>query len=105
MLHKRVPRVFWDHGTKWVCEVMQLTYTTAGGLNGSIPLEVVTGETQDISEYLDFGFYDKVWYWENAGLGPRLPGRWLGVSHQTGSLMSYHVLKQNGSRISHTTVQ
>ena len=31
------------------------------------PIESVTGETTDISEYLDFGFYDSVWYHENAG--------------------------------------
>jgi hypothetical protein len=27
----------------------------------------MTGESVDISEYLDFGFYDWVWYKENAG--------------------------------------
>ena len=26
------------------------------------------GETEEISEYLDFGFYDMVWYKDNGGL-------------------------------------
>jgi len=105
MIRKRVPRVFWDYGAKWVAEIMRLTHTTAGGMNGCIPTEKVTGETPDISEHLDFGFYDRVWHFDNAGLGPEMPGRWLGMSHCIGSLMSYYVLTQTGSVISRTTVQ
>jgi len=78
---------------------------SAGGLEGKTPLENVTGETPDISEYLDFGFYDYVWYHENAGLAERKLGRWLGVSHRVGSLMSYWVLTKTGHVISRTTVQ
>ena len=84
---------------------MQITSTQEGGLAGGTPIESVTGETVDISEYLDFGFYDRVWYHENAGLGERLHGRWLGVSHRIGSLMSYYILTQTESVISRTTVQ
>jgi hypothetical protein len=43
---------------------------------------------QDISEYLDFGFYDRIWFLENAGLGERKLGYWLGVSYRIGSLMA-----------------
>ena len=32
------------------------------------PLEQVTGETPDISEYLDFSFYDRIWYRDYAGV-------------------------------------
>ena len=84
---------------------MQLTFNQSGGLASCTPIESVTGETIEISEYLDFGFYDRVWYHKNAGLGERLHGRWLGVSHRIGSLMSYYLLTQTGSVISRTTVQ
>ena len=63
------------------------------------------GETIDILEYLDFGFYDEVWFKDNAGLSPSEPGRWLGVSHQTGRLMCYHILTQRGTVVSRSTVQ
>ena len=65
----------------------------------------MTGEIVDISEYLNFGFYDRVWYHENSGLGERLHGRWLGVYQRIGSLMSYYILTHTGSVISRTTVQ
>ena len=105
MIRKRVPEPLWDYGVRWVSETSSLTHTSAGGLNGCIPITQVTGETADISEYLDFGFYDEVWYKDNAGLSPYEPGRWLGVSHRTGRLMCYHVLTQKGTVISRSTVQ
>ena len=105
MIAKRVPREFWDYGMQWVSEISSLTYTTAGSIEGGIPLEIVTGDTPDISEYLDFGFYDQVWYKDNAGSSPPEPGRWLGVSHRVGRLMCYHILNKNGKVISRSTVQ
>ena len=105
MVRKRVPRELWDYGASWVTEIMSLTHSAAGGLNGCIPLTDVTGETADISEYLDFGFYDEVWWADNAGLSPYEPGRWLGVSHRTGRLMTYHILTQRGTVVSRSTVQ
>ena len=68
MIRKRVPTRLWDYGMRWVTDVMSITHTSAGDLNGCIPLSRVTGETVDISEFLDFGFYDRVWYKGNAGL-------------------------------------
>ena len=90
---------------RWVCEVMQRTHVRANRSDRCVPIEEVTGETADISEYLDFGFYDRVWYHANAGLGERLHGRWLGVAHRIFSLMSYWILTQTGSVIARTAVQ
>ena len=103
MLKKKVPKRLWDYSIKWVCEVMQHTASTSGDLSGRTAPEQLTGETPEISKYLDFTFYDWCWYNDNAGLGEMKFGRWLGVSHRVGSLMSYWVLTQKGNIISHTT--
>ena len=87
MLKQWVPNRLWDYGIHWVCEIMQCTASNSGRLRGRTPLEQLTGETPDISEYLDFSFYDWCWYNDNAGLGETKFGRWLGVSHHVGSLM------------------
>ena len=71
---------------------MQQTASDAGTLHGRTGLEMVTGETPEISEYIDFRFYDPCWYKENAGMGKTKMGRWLGVSHKTGSFMSFWIL-------------
>ena len=104
MLKKKVPKRLWDYSIKWVGEVMQCTASTSGDLSGRTALEQLTGETPEISEYLDFTFYDWGWYNDNAGLGETKLGRWLGVSHHVGSLMSYWILTQKGNVILCTTI-
>lgn len=56
---------------------------------------VVTGETPDISEWLNFEFCDRVWWFyfdqkkiEIDGSRRRL-ARWLGVAHRVGSDLCY----------------
>ena len=105
MVRKNVPQRLWDYGLQWVCDIQNRTSNSSRGLDGRCPLEKLTGETVDISEYLDFGFYDWVWYRENAGLGETKIGRWLGVSHRVGTLMSFWVLASTGKVLSRTTVQ
>ena len=77
MIKNCIPERLWDYGYQWVCNTNALTYTTAGNPlgNGCIPLAQVTGETPDISEFLDFGLYDRVWFKDNAGAPAYEPGR------------------------------
>ena len=105
MVRKRVPRRVWDYGLRWVCDIQNRTANTSRGLGGRCPLEKITGESVDISEYLDFGFFDRVWFKQNAGLGETKLGRWLGVSHRVGTLMSYWILTAERKVLSRTTVQ
>ena len=92
MIRKRVPRKHWFYGFLWNTLVMQRTSTQAGGLRGTCPFQYVTGKITDISEYLDFGFYDHISYKDNAGLGLTAIRKWLGVSYSFGRLMSYCIL-------------
>ena len=84
---------------------MKLTASFAAKLQGRTPLEALTGETPDISQYLDFWFYYLFWFKEDAGLGETALGWFLGVSHQVGSLVSSWILPENRIPVSRTTVQ
>ena len=55
MFHTYSSRVLLCYGYPYVEKIMQLTASTSGKLQGRIPLELLTGKTPDISEYLDFG--------------------------------------------------
>ena len=101
----KVPPRLWDYGITWVCETSNVTVSSSRYAEGRTPLEVITGITPDITEYLDFGFYDWVVYKSNAGVGPPELGRWLGVSHRVGQLMTYWILPESGIAISCGTVQ
>ena len=89
---KKVPDRLWDFGISYICETGNVIATGSRYAKGRTPIEIITGETPDISEYLDFGFYDEVWFKDNAGLSPPKPGRWLGVTSRTGKLMTYYIL-------------
>lgn len=99
------PRALWCYEIPHYAAIMSRTASHAGSLNGRAPLEHLTGETVDISEYLDFWFWDRVWYKEDAGIRETRLARFLGISHQVGSLMSYWVLPESGIPESRTTVQ
>ena len=60
---------------QWVCEIQQRTHMRTHQMDGDVPLENLTGETEDISDYLYFGFYDQTRFHENAGLGEQGLGR------------------------------
>ena len=105
MMKKAVPKRLWDYGIVWVCETGNLSVSSSRYAAGRTPLEFITGETPDISEYTDFSFYDWVLYKPNAGLGEEQLGRWLGVSHKVGDQMSYWILPLSCTVISCVTVQ
>ena len=53
------PRL-WDYGMKHDAELLSRIALK----DGRLPLENLTGDTINLSEYLDLGFYDPVWYWD-----------------------------------------
>ena len=78
-----------------VVAIMKRTVSTSGNLDKRAPLELITGETPNVSEYLDFGFYDRVRFREHVGVGPTKLAGWLGVSNTVDSLMSIWILAES----------
>ena len=62
MKKMNVPRRLWDFCFNWICETDNRSVSSSHYAKGRTPIEHITGETPDISEYLDFGFYDWVLY-------------------------------------------
>ena len=98
-------KALWSYGIPYVAKIMLIMASFTSDLQGRTPLEALTGETPDISQYLDFGFYDRVWFKEDAVVGDTKLGIFLVVSHYIGSIMSYWVLPSSGIPMSRTTVQ
>ena len=102
---KNISDRLWDYGIDYVCETAYLTVNISRYSDGRTPLEIITGKTPYLSKYLYFGFYDCFTYWNNAGLGVPEVGRWLGVSHRVGQMISYWILPISSIPVSCTTVQ
>ena len=99
-----IPDRVWDYGLTWICETGNITANISRYSKGQTPLEIVTGEIPDITEYPDFTFYNWVAFKNNADVGPPALGRWLGVSHCVGPLLLYWIPPQSGIPISCSTV-
>lgn len=102
---RNVPDRIWDYGVTWVCETGNVTELGSRYAQKRTPIEQITGKTTNITEYLDFAFYDWVMFKSNAGVENPELGRWLGVSHRIGSLLSYWILPASGIPILYNTVQ
>lgn len=57
MICKGVPKRLWDYALEWFCEILSVT---ARGKDSIPGLEKILGYTINISEWLDFDFYDWV---------------------------------------------
>ena len=106
MLKKKVPTRLWDYGLGYKSNRLN---RIRRGHRQQTGLEMVTGKTPDISEWIDFEFYDRVWFYDRKKMemddtGRKL-ARWLGVAHRVGSDLCYWLLLSSGKVIARTTVQ
>ena len=106
MRENHVPSRLWDYGLVYISEIQSII---ARGHERRPGIERVMGQTVDISEWLDFDFYDRVWYWDHQKTDMNNEqakiGRWLGIAHRIGSDMTYWVLTEAGHVIARSTVQ
>ena len=58
MIKKDVPKHLWNYVLVWISETGNLTVSSSKYVNGRNIFEIITGDTPDIREYLDFSFYD-----------------------------------------------
>lgn len=103
MIKRRAPKRVWDFGIVYEAEIL---CRMSRGHDKRTGMERITGNTCDISEWIDFEFYDLCWYWDhpNDWDNPKI-GRWLGVSHRIGSALCYWILNDQGNVLARTTVQ
>jgi hypothetical protein len=102
MMKKKVPNHLWDFGLVYESELLS---RMAWGSDHRTRYKEVTGQTPDFSEWLDFEFYDLVW-WLDRPMKPnfmdytRRLACWLGISHRVGSDLSYWLITESGKIIS-----
>ena len=80
------PQHFWLLCLLYVVGLLNIL----SNLNGQIPLTVITGEQTNISPYLDFHFWQEVFF-EVPGGGEQL-ACWYGPSHKQGDFLTYFIL-------------
>ncbi len=89
MARTHSPKCLWDFCAIYAAELRNRLALPLYQLHGRTPYEILTGNTPDISEYLEFEWYQPIWLF-NPGVFPeqhRSIGRWLGVAHRVGQAM------------------
>jgi len=99
-----IPDRLWSFGMKHIASISQFL---PRGRNGRSSWEEVHGRTPPIAEHADFGLYDLVWYYDHAGdkNNPQRLGRWLGVSPNVGSDLTFFIISATGDITSNSSVQ
>ena len=101
------PLALWDFCCLYTVELRNRICRPLAKLKGRTPYEVLTGNTPDISEYLEFSWYQPVWFYE-PDVYPQQNkqiARWLGIAHRVGQAMCYWILPISGVPIARTTIQ
>ena len=106
IMHRyRCPEPLWCFALDYVTKVRQITARPV--LQYRTPVEILTGDTPDASEYIHFDFYSWIKF-RDPIITPEEPlqlGKWLGVAQNVGQAMCYYVLKSNGYIVARTTVR
>ena len=106
MARTNTPTVLWDFCCQYVSELRNFLVRPTPQLKGRTPHEILSGNTPDISEYLEFTWYEPVWYFEPTTFPEqtRKLARWIGVAHRVGQAC-YWLLPSSGVPIARTTIQ
>ncbi len=99
---RRIPKCVWDFHIVWEAQI----YSRTVHRDHSTPLEALTGDTIDISEWIEFEFYDLIVYWDDRdGDTKQNIGRGLDPSHHIGSALCYYILTEKATVLSRSFVQ
>jgi len=103
----RSPAILWDFCCFYAVDLRNHLARPLPQLNGRTPIEKITGNTPDVSEYLEFKWFDLIWYYEPEAFPCERKhlARWIGVAHRIGQAMCYWLLPSFGIPIARTTIQ
>jgi Reverse transcriptase (RNA-dependent DNA polymerase) len=106
MSWQQVPHRLWDYVSKYAADVCSCLALPMNNHRSGV--EIITGNTPDISQFLYFDFYQVVHYLDELSPFPQDKeqlGRWLGPAHSTGQALCYWVINTNGNVLAQSTVQ
>jgi hypothetical protein len=108
MLRMGLPKPLWDHSLELEALVRSCTSNDIYMTAGQVPETLMTGDTADISHIAEFVWFNWVMFQEEVPGYPNNKmtlGRYLGLATDTGSALTFRILKANGQFNCRTTVQ
>jgi hypothetical protein len=66
MLKKKTPSCFWDYCAKLKARIHSHSTHNLRILEDEVPETLMIGSTADISQLLEFGWYNYVYFWDTS---------------------------------------
>jgi hypothetical protein len=108
MIKTGSPKCLWDHCLKIEAYVRSCTSNDLYMTAGQVPETIMTGNTTNISQIAEFGWYDWVVFCENKPSFPDdklILGCYLGPAIDTGLALTAKILKSNGVFVCRSTLR
>ena len=99
------PVRLWDYCWDYFCGLKRLTVTTNIHLDGVTPHEKVHGKVPNITDYLQYCWFEWVWVANVDHPDDEQLGRWLGPSFSAGDGHTSFVLTSKGTVISRSSLR
>ena len=106
MARKKSPASLWDHCLELEGFIRSNTALNNHELQGQVPETILSGQTADISPFVEHAWYDWIYWWDTRSKMPEpreVLGRWLGPAIDIGPAMTSKILKENGQVIYSST--
>ena len=104
MKKSNTPLRLWDYCWEYQCELRSLTATDHIQLDGVTPFSKIHGYTPNIAEYIQFKWFQWVWFNDPDTPEKERLGRWCGAAHDCGQGMAYNILSNKGNVLTRSTV-
>lgn len=100
------PKHIWLYIGKYMAAIHNVTADET--LDWNTPWSKRKGETPDISAYLQFRFYERIYYLDPEEKFPgtrEKPGYWIGVTDNVGDALCYYILTTKGTVIERSVIR
>jgi hypothetical protein len=99
MATSQCPRKLWDHCLELEAIIRSHTALDSYELQGQVPETIVSGQTADISPFVEYEWFEWVMWFDRSAEFPEAKeklGRWLGPALDIGPAMTMKIMKSNG---------
>ena len=99
------PVRLWDYCWEYYCGLKRITVTPNLHLEGLTPHQKIHGTAPNITEYIQYTWYEWIWYSDLDSDDDEDLGRWLGPAFHAGVGHTSYILKRNGEVITRSSLR
>ena len=105
MRKNNTPVRLWDYCWEYYCGLKRFIVTPNLHLQGSTPYEKIHGVMPNITEYIQYNWFEWIWYADRDSPDDEDLGRWLGPAFHAGEGHTSYILKKNGEVITRSSLR